>query len=169
MTEVLLHFAVPFAALSYFRGWRAALAASLVALFLDVDALLHVHRWVTHSLLTVGLISVTVLLLVRFFRPKDVGFGFAVVFGLMSHLALDLFTAYTPILWPLLGSSVLVDLRGLVHVSGDLGASFTAVLKTTPTAFSVFESFDGPLFTSEGLIVSVILVFSAVLYHVRKR
>jgi len=53
--------------------------------------------------------------LIRFLRPRDVGFGFAVVFGLMSHLALDLFTAYTPILWPLLGSSVSGWFGGVVE------------------------------------------------------
>lgn len=51
LSELLLHFAIPFAALSYFRGWKVALVASLVALLPDVNALLHAHR---HSNLYVG-------------------------------------------------------------------------------------------------------------------
>ena len=105
MSDLLIHFAIPFAAFSYFRRPREAFVASLIALLPDIDALLiRVHRSTTHSLVVVLAACGISLLTIRSLRPRLLGFGLLATFALVSHLLLDLFTTYTPIFWPLVAT-----------------------------------------------------------------
>lgn len=168
MSELLLHFAVPFAAFSYFRRPREAFAASLIALLPDVDALIRVHRSWTHSIVVVLAACGVVLLLIRAFRPRLLGFGLLATLGLVSHLLLDLFTTYTPILWPLVGWSIFVSLDGGVHISKGLNFNLGLKVSTRTTDFAPFTVLDAPIFTSEGFIIASVLIASALLSRYSK-
>ncbi len=168
MSELLLHLVIPFAVVSYFRGWKIALLASAAALLPDLDALLFVHRSMTHSIVVVGLASAILLISIRFLNRAYLGLGFSVVSGLVSHLALDLFTAYTPILWPVVQDSFKLSFAGSVRISSVPSLSFSAGVRSASTTFYVFDALDGPIFTSEGLVVASILFFGAILSHIRR-
>jgi len=158
MSELLLHFVIPFAAFSYFRKPKEAFLVSLFALLPDLDVLMHVHRSWTHSIILILAFCGVMLLIFKVFNSKLFGFGFLATLALISHLLLDLFTTYTPILWPLVSQSFFVNLTGGVKISGNIQVYVNSEVFIEPTSFAHFESFDAPIFTSEGLIIAVMLV-----------
>ncbi len=158
MTELLLHFTVPFAAFSYFRKPKLAFLASLFAVLPDLDVLVGVHRSWTHSIFVVSAFCGIMLLLIRVLKPGLLDFGFLVSAALVTHLLLDLFTTYTPILWPLTGQSFYVSFRSRVRVDESVHLYVDPRVSTHPTDFTPFQFLDGPLFTSEGFVISLVLV-----------
>jgi len=161
LSELLLHFAIPFAAFSYFRRPRKAFVASFIALLPDVDALLvGVHRSASHSFVVVLALCGITLLLIRVVRPRLLGLGLLATLGLSSHLLLDLFTTYTPIFWPLVGWSLFISLDGEVYVSESVNLKASLDLSTITTEFTPFTVLDAPVFRSEGFAVSLILIGS---------
>ena len=99
MPEPLIHFAVPFSILVA-KGVdsKRALLLSFIALLPDLDVLLHVHRSWTHSML----IPLAVLAAAVLIRRRCSKWLIVASLAYISHLVLvlDLFTCYTPILWP---------------------------------------------------------------------
>jgi len=161
LSELLLHFAIPFAAFSYFRRPRKAFVASFIALLPDADALLvGVHRSASHSFVVVLALCGITLLLIRVVRPRLLGLGLLATLGLSSHLLLDLFTTYTPTFWPLVSWSLFISLDGGVYVSESVNLKVSLSVSTMTTAFTPFTVLDAPVFTSEGFAVSLILIGS---------
>ena len=85
-----------------------------------------------------------------------------------SHLILDLFTGYTPILWPLISYSLWIKAELSVHVGSSMFIIPSVKLLTQPTAFQRFQSLDAPLFTGEGLIISLLLTAPLLLKAVER-
>lgn len=155
--EPLIHLVVPFTALTlYGLKWREALPLALLALLPDLDALFHVHRSMSHSLVVISAVGLPLLVLA--YRLKIPRFGWLGLLAVASHIALDVFAGYTPILWPLYGDSVWIRTELMAHISST--PTLTPVLKIAmePTRFIAFQSMDAPLFTGEGLIISVVLI-----------
>jgi len=57
MPELLLHFAVPFSISAPIVGIKRATLVGIVGMLPDIDALLHVHRSMTHSLVILTIFS----------------------------------------------------------------------------------------------------------------
>lgn len=159
LVEPLVHFVVPFAALSIADvRLKRAFLVSLLALTPDLDVLFLVHRSVSHSLLVMLAVAGPFLLLSYRFRLRYYGLAWLGFAAGVSHLILDVFGGYTPILWPVYGYSVWVQAGLLVHVgsSASFMPSFGLLLR--PTFFQQLQGLDGPLFTGEGLILSLLLL-----------
>jgi len=162
--EPLVHFVLPFAALMLVGvEAKRALPISLAALLPDLDALFLVHRSISHSILVVLAVIAPFLLLTHKFKPRLQGYGLLALMAAASHLALDLFTSYTPILWPLYGYSVWVQTELVTHFGSSPSFVPIARLLAKPTTFQQFQSFDAPLFTGEGFIISVVLLMPVLL------
>lgn len=166
--EPLIHVVMPFTALTLSGvEWRKAFPLSLLALLPDVDALFHVHRSLSHSLVVLSLVGLPFLLLA--YRLGTLRLGRLGLLAAASHIALDVFAGYTPILWPLYGNSI--------WVQAELGAQIASYptlipavkLAMEPTRFVTFLSMDAPLFTGEGLIISAMLVLPVLVRAVRER
>lgn len=158
MVEPLLHFIVPFTA---FRAtgvdWRRCLFASVIALTPDLDVLFHVHRSLSHSLLVVGLIALPILALT--YRNNALrNLTYLGVAGVLTHLALDLFQGYTPLLYPLVNSSFWVSVDLQVRVSSLPILIPSVKLLTQPVAFSTFQTYLGTIITPAGLGISLTLL-----------
>ena len=155
--EPLVHLVVPFAALMLhgLEWWRAFLIA-LLALLPDLDVLFRVHRSMSHSLVVVSAVGLPLLFIA--YRLEAFGVGCLVLLAVASHVALDVFAGYTPVLWPLYGNSMWIqaELRARISSSGTLAPSLKLALK--PTRFEEFQTLDAQLLTGEGLIISAILV-----------
>jgi len=86
---------------------------------------------------------------------------------------MDLFSTYTPILYPLALESFYLDFEGRLMIGGSTIPTSTSQVDTTPTVFESFERLDAPMFTSEGFIVSLLLVavpfLMIILRHARFR
>lgn len=157
--ELLLHFTIPFVMFST-MGLKPgiALALAVLAMTPDLDVLFMVHRSLSHSLFVWALCASPFFLLSWILRPWLLGtvcLGFA---GVLSHLLLDLFSGYTPLLWPLYPNSLWFK-AGLNMRIGS-GVGFTPIFEVSqaPTFYRRAAMFDAPLFTSEGLMVSLALM-----------
>jgi hypothetical protein len=98
------------------------------------------------------------ILLVCKFKPKFQGYALFGLFAVASHIFLDVFAGYTPVLWPLYGYSVWIKADFIVHIGSSSKLAITAQLLTEPINFQPFQSLDAPLFTGEGLILSAVLL-----------
>jgi hypothetical protein len=78
--------------------------------------------------------------------------------SLTTHPIMDMFQAYTPIIYPLSNSSFQVNIKGNVLISQSIVPHVQFQITSTQTSFQEFSVMDAPIFTSEGLIVSLLLV-----------
>jgi len=162
--EPLIHFMIPFAALTlYGLDLRKALPLSLLALLPDFDALFFVHRSFSHSIIVVVGFMAPILVLAYRFRPRLYSYAVMALLVLASHLVLDVFAGYTPILWPLYGYSIWIQAGLTVHMGSSPSLALRVELPTKPTTFQPFRGLDAPLFTGEGLILSIMLLIPVLL------
>ena len=162
--EPLLHVAIPFVALVQL-GVKPAKAAPLALLGVvpDLDALLLVHRSVSHSALILSLVWIPVLVLVFFYRPEYRKVAVLGLLVLLSHPVLDVMGSSTPILWPLLETSIYIKLS----LNGKVGEGVSLIpqveVHRTATVFKQVSEIDYPIFTGEGLLLTLILITPIVL------
>lgn len=158
MVEPALHFAVPFVS---FRAagieWRKSFLASMLALAPDLDVLLNVHRSMSHSILILGLIALPILVL-TWRRRALRNLVILCVIGVISHFTLDLFSGYTPILWPLLNQSFWISASLDVEMKSPPTLIGSIKLLVEPTRFTPFQSFQAPLITPSGVGVFLFLL-----------
>lgn len=165
MLEPLIHFILPFVALTLSGvGWKRSLLFSFFALLPDLDIFILVHRSISHSLLVISGAALPLLFLSRRFRPGLQRYVLLAFLCTVSHLVLDVFAGYTPILWPLYMQLVWVKVEFSVHMSSLLSVSLNAGVVTKPTTFPQLQYIDAPLFTGEGLMVSAVLL-APILYR----
>ena len=166
--ELIIHFVVPFTALMLL-GVKAkrALPISLLALLPDLDAFFFVHRSLTHSLVVVLGVAAPLLLLAHRFRPGLQGYVFMALFAVESHIFLDLFDGYTPLLWPLYGNFLWIHAELGIRVGGSAGLSPSVEMLVKPITFKPFQSLDAPLLTGGGLITSFVLLTPVLLKVLR--
>lgn len=157
LVEFLLHFVIPFSALSLGgASLRKTLFACSISLLPDLDFLVNVHRSMTHSAAVLAVVMLPALIL--FWRTKYRVYVVLAAAGLLSHLALDIFGDYVPILWPLYNQSVHLVVRSAAHTGSGLKISFSAEMLTQPISFEPLAALDASIFTSEGLIASTLLL-----------
>ncbi|MFH0861624.1 MAG: metal-dependent hydrolase [Candidatus Altiarchaeota archaeon] len=104
MVEPLLHYLIPtLALLSFFpERKRLILAISPLAIVLDVDFILKLHRWALHSVATALALTLLTYAVARRDSEKAGRFAaFAALFLLSSHLLLDMGPPGIPLLWPI--------------------------------------------------------------------
>jgi len=135
---------------------RYAALLALAGLLPDIDVLLRVHRWVTHSIPMALLAAAPILLFVRVKRREFFRFAALALLIYVLHIALDLFTAPTPALWPLYSSVwVRVELAGALTVSG-LAVHPEVEVVTMPADFTPREAIEGSVVTETGLVLAVV-------------
>jgi membrane-bound metal-dependent hydrolase YbcI (DUF457 family) len=156
MPDLLAHYASSVLVARVRVDTRIALLVGLVGLIPDIDALLRIHRWITHSLVLVTLIATPVVALVYWYRRRYFGLALTILLIYTLHLLLDIFTGPTPILYPL-ADSIWVK----IHVNG---ASTTAGITVNPSItvatvkpdFTRREIVEDPLVTEMGAIMAVV-------------
>lgn len=158
MSEVLLHFTIPFIILVPIIGTKRALIFSLLALTPDIDALFYIHRSITHSI--PFLITLTLPPMLVFYKLggnlwKEI---LILTLAILIHPILDLFQGYTPLFYPLINESIYIKIDGKVIIGESIKPALIVVLMTKPTEFTRFEYLNATLFSSQGLIMSVIII-----------
>jgi len=167
MPELLLHFAIPFALVAPVLGLRRALLAGLVAILPDVDALMYVHRSLTHSI-PLLMIPAILSVLASWKAGKGSRTIAACSLSLLSHPILDLFQSPTPILYPLSQHSYHLSVKMNTLISEKIIPELSVRVNFEATNFSRFQTFDAPIFTDVGFITSLILIASPSMYLILK-
>jgi len=145
---------------------KKALPISIIALIPDIDALFHIHRSISHSII-IPIIAGT--LLIPYLKTEGRNLLALALLAVASHPILDLFTGYTPILWPLYNYSIWLQAEAVVHIGSTPTFSLSNWMLMEPTYFQAFQSLDAPLFTSVGLILSVMLSACLLFRVIRKK
>jgi membrane-bound metal-dependent hydrolase YbcI (DUF457 family) len=171
LVEALLHFAVPFAALrAYGLDWRRTFFVSIIALVPDLDVLLHAHRSVSHSVVVLAIIIIPILAVTTLTRNRSLtNLTLLAAVGVVSHLVLDVFGAYTPLLWPLSNQSVEILAALNFHVGSVPYFTLSLGLRTEPYSTGYFKSMDTPVITAEGLAISLVLLAPTLFPLIRNR
>lgn len=157
--EVLLHFTIPFIMLTLLGlKPRKAFALAVFAVLPDLDALFLVHRSLSHSLVILGLAASPFFIYSWRLKPRLLGTICLGTVTILSHLLLDLFSGSTPILWPLYPYSISIKAGLNGYIGSSLKFHPTLEMYQTPTVFHRSAIVDAPLFTSGGLITSILLV-----------
>jgi membrane-bound metal-dependent hydrolase YbcI (DUF457 family) len=145
MPDALTHYASSYlVSRAALKPKRAALAA-LAGLLPDLDALLRIHRWATHSLVLALAAAAPVLLALRLAKSRHLRAAALVAALYALHIALDALTSPTPALWPLAPSlQVKIEVNGRISTRGPAPAASAAVA-TSPTDFTTKPYVEGPL------------------------
>jgi dolichol-phosphate mannosyltransferase len=164
MPELLLHFSIPFAITAPILGLRRALLVGFIAILPDIDALMHIHRSFTHSIILISIIAALFILM-----SWKIGRGLPTVtacsLSLLSHPILDLFQSPTPIFYPFSEYSYHLSIKMNVFISERIIPEISAKVSFEQTSFTRFQSLDAPIFTDVGFITSLILVASPIIYY----
>ncbi|MCC6015068.1 MAG: metal-dependent hydrolase, partial [Desulfurococcaceae archaeon] len=146
-------------------GTRRALLLGLLGLLPDVDALLRVHRWSTHSLVVIALSAVPLLALVYVRRRGWVGLALLALLIVALHPVADVFTGQTPVLWPLADSVwVRVSVSGVSSSTGVAVAPSIEVITSRPD-FTQRGAVEGPVVAEVGIVLAVATAAVLVLDH----
>ncbi len=167
MSELLLHFSIPFALVAPILGLKRALLAGFIATLPDIDALMHVHRSLTHSILLLSVLAI-LFILVSWKAGRGLHTVTACSLSLLSHPIIDLFHSPTPILYPLSQYSYHLSVKMNALFSEKIIPEISAEIDFEKTDFTRFESLDAPIFTDVGFIISLMLVASPSIYYLAK-
>lgn len=166
--EALLHFTIVFVAL-VLLGVEPRIGAplGLFALLPDIDFLLGIHRSFLHSLIVLLALGVPLAVVLR---RTDLGkYAPLALVAAASNPIIDSFYGYTPLFWPLSDSSLWIRV-GLSLQWGEVtGVENSTRIMVKPTEFVQAAQFEGPLLTSEGLIISAFLIIPIAIKILRRR
>jgi len=160
MPELLLHFSIPFAIAKTKFNLKQTTIIALAALAPDVDALLHVHRSITHSIIVATAITIPATIIIYYKKPKYLKLAIACYLAVASHILLDTFQTYTPTLYPITENSIWIKAEGNIIISNTIAPKITTTIQTTKTDFTTFQTLDAPIYTSQGLITSLLLTIT---------
>ncbi len=163
MPEPLLHFAVTFTLAKTRYDLKWSIILGIIGLIPDLDVIIRIHRWATHSIILVTLAITPIYLLAR--RKSDWVRWIVVAsyLAVTGHILLDLFQAYTPILYPLTTYIYQIKLELGVIIQGGISPQINMGISAIPNQFTQFQSLDAPIFTSQGFIISTILIVMSIL------
>jgi len=157
MPDLLTHYMASYLVARALVEPRRALLLAFVGLLPDVDALLLVHRWVTHSI-PVALLALTPLLALTYaYRRGYVGVAVLAVLLYIVHVVMDVFTGLTPIMWPLAPAlAVNIGVNGVYGVDGvRVTPGFEIIVG--PVDFARRDSVEGPLVSETGLMLALVV------------
>jgi len=156
--EPIIHFMIPFFALTLLGiKPKRAFILSLFALLPDLDILFHVHRSPSHSIpiLIVALAPVWISALKSERFRGDVWLA---SLALLSHPILDLFSGYTPILWPLFPYSLWAQAEVYIRLGSWPTIQPYVNLAMEPTSFKPVGNLDAVVVSGGGLILSLLIL-----------
>ena len=168
MPEPLLHFAVTFSLAKTKYDFKWSILLSLAGLIPDLDVLIRIHRWATHSLILTTLILIPIYLLAKRKSSKAKWLILAIYLAITGHIMMDIFQAYTPILFPLTTDVYQVNIEMGVVIEGGISTQLNMGISSLPNKFTHFQALDAPIFTSQGFIISTILIVMSLLLTLDK-
>ena len=158
MPDIATHYAFGLLAASRVeRSWVKAALLALVALTPDIDVLLRIHRWFTHSFaIAFTIFGVVTLTLLYVGREGLLRYVAVAALLYVLHIALDTFTAPTPVLWPLTNQAYMLnaELNGVVAEDG-VRIAPTISVSSKAADFTQQPLIEGPIISPQGIITAI--------------
>ena len=172
MPEPLIHFIVPFSVLIMcgIGVKKAALFASL-AILPDLDVLFHVHRSFSHSIFFILLFCAPTIIITAAKHSRRMWDAVIATLVILSHPFMDLFTYFTPIFWPLYNNSIYIIAEMMTNMDNVSQVHLLFDIKLEPVVFYHTISMDAPIFTSQGVAATLVILIGLVLryFFIEKR
>jgi len=149
MPDLLTHYVTSLLIATRALPMRHAVLLALVGLLPDVDALLKIHRSATHSLLLVAAAALAIPALRR--HAKHTALALAIY---ALHIVLDVFTAPTPALWPIVEESYAITIKIDGTVADKIAIAPHIEINAEPTHFTRVQAIEGPIISTTGLVVA---------------
>ena len=169
MPDLLAHYALSVLVAKTRVSTKWALLLGILGLLPDIDALLRIHRWLTHSPVVIVL-TVAPLIVFTNLRWRDkLDLALLALLIVVLHPVMDVFTGQTPILWPLVDSvRIRVSVNGMTSSRGVTITPGIAVITSRPS-FTQREVVEGPIVTEVGTILAVVATVVLVLDYFKTR
>ncbi len=159
MPEPLIHFIIPFFLLVMLGfSLRKAALISLLAVIPDLDVIFHVHRSISHSVFFILVVIVPVILILDYFNNKLRKEMTVAVLVILSHPFMDMFTGYTPVLWPLFDKSIYIFTELTTNMNNVFDLNLIFKVNLDKIIFLQTTNRDAPIFTSQGVGISLVLL-----------
>lgn len=162
LPEPLIHFTIPYIIARTRLSLKKSIIIGLAGLAPDIDALFLIHRWFTHSIFFVIAIFLPIYFITtHIFRKNGFrDFLLLIFIGIAIHILMDLFQSYTPILYPFSEYSFWINFEANIFIGDTIKPTLNMEITKIANNFSKYSVLDAPLFTSEGFIISVILLIT---------
>lgn len=166
MPEPLMHFIVPFSILIMcgIGIKKSALFASF-AILPDLDVLFHVHRSFSHSIFFILLLCAPAIIITAARHSKRTRDAIIATLVILSHPFMDLFTYFTPIFWPLYNKSIYIITEMTTNMDNVSQLHLLFDIKLEPVVFYHTVSMDAPIFTSQGVAITLVILAGLGLRH----
>lgn len=164
MPEPLIHFIVPlFLLIMLGINVKKSVLLSSLAIIPDLDVIFGVHRSSSHSIIVILISTITIVLILNYLRMGKKSEYLLAVLVLLSHPFMDMFGWYTPILWPATDKSIYIFTELTTNMNNLLDLNLIFNVNFEKTVFYKINGGDGPIFTSQGFGITLVLLTGLVL------
>jgi len=156
MPDLLTHYVISYLIASRLFRPKYALIIAVAGLLPDVDALFRLHRWFTHSIVITAVVVIAITLITYTAHRKLLAPILTVSTLYLLHIIMDLFTAPTPILWPVISKQYMINagLNGIISTN-EVGMKPYTKITVSEVDFIPKTSIDGPIISTTGIIISL--------------
>jgi len=171
MPDLLTHYATSLLLTSRVSRVRYAVLTALIGLLPDVDSLLRIHRWFTHSLVITALATAVAAVIITYVNSKLLKYVVLTSAAIYTlHILLDMFTASTPIAWPLTNKAYMIsiELNGVIaqnHVT--ITPKINVVNEVVD--FTPKQVMEGSITLTTGVIVAIAVMALMLMEHIIMR
>ena len=170
MPEPLIHFIIPlFLLIMLGISIKKSILLSSLTIIPDLDVIFGVHRSSSHSIIVILMASVATVLILNYLKIGKNSEYLLAILVLLSHPFMDMFGWYTPILWPVTDKSIYIFTELTTNMNNVLDLNLIFDIKFKETVFYKINGGDGPIFTSQGFGVSLVLLTGLMLKNISIR
>ena len=157
--EVLIHFIIPlFILIILGFSLKKSILISSLAIVPDLDVIFHVHRSMSHSVIFILALTIPIVLVLNYLKIGKKSEMAVAILVILSHPFMDIFTGYTPILWPLFDKSVYIFIQLTTNMNNILNLNLIFKANFDKVVFLQTTNSEGPIFTSQGFAMTLVLI-----------
>ncbi len=170
MPEPLIHFIIPlFLLIMLGINLKKSVLISSLAIIPDLDVIFGVHRSSSHSIIIILIVSIVTILILNYLKIGKNSEYLLAILVLLSHPFMDMFGWYTPILWPVADKSIYIFTELTTNMNSVLDLNLIFKINFEKTIFYKINGGDGPIFTSQGFGISLVLLIGLLMKNISVR
>lgn len=170
MPEPLIHFIIPlFLLIMLGINLKKSVLISALAIIPDLDVIFGVHRSSSHSIIIILIVSIVTILILNYLKIGKNSEYLLAILVLLSHPFMDMFGWYTPILWPVADKSIYIFTELTTNMNSVLDLNLIFKINFEKTIFYKINGGDGPIFTSQGFGISLVLLIGLLMKNISVR
>lgn len=170
MPDLITHYVVSLFISSRVTKFKYSLLLALVGLLPDLDVLFRVHRWFTHSIVVAITVFTLLFLIVYIINRRFLKYVVLSASLYFLHIIIDIFIASTPLLWPLTdkGYKLAIELNSVLSMDR-ISIEPNVVLIVKNIDFNVKHHIEGPIISTEGTLITIIILIIFLLENLFKK